>query len=148
MPTQNLGIAPPDAGTDVGLLRYICGDTSYEPVDPPVGGYNGDYALFSDVALQVFIDRATPAGGEPDLDLAAAYAFRQIGDKYAQESVSVQTDDLRVDLTKRATFFYARADKIEEDLKASVDIFELADFGPTCHCDPELAARTVCRCRW
>lgn len=141
MPTQNLGVAPPDAGTDVGQLRYVVGDTSYEGVSPPVGQYNGDYAMFSDVALQVFIDRS-----QGDLDKAAAYAFRQIGDMYAQQSVSVASDDLRIDLTKRAQWFYDRANKIDDDLAANLDIFELVEIGPSCSCPPELVPGWRCRC--
>jgi hypothetical protein len=141
MPAQNLGIAPPDAGTDVGQLRYLLSDLSYTPVDPPEDGYNASYENWGDIQLQVFVDRA---GG--DIDKAAAYAYRNLGDFYASQAVNVQTDDLRVDLTKRAQFYYDRADKIDDTIAASVDIFELAEFGSACSCPPELVPGRRCAC--
>lgn len=131
----NYGIAPPDASTDRGQLRFLIPDTEYEAITPPAGHpeWNGDYDFFSDSALDVFLQRA---GG--DIDVAVVYAWGQIADFYASQAASVTTDDLRVDLSKRAQFFRDRADKAEAALGS--DIFALASIGGGCwcHCHAEL----------
>lgn len=133
----NPGVAPVDPSTEIGQLRYLIGDTAYTELQPPVTD-QGDYTWFSDVALQVFIDRA---GG--NLDLAAAYAFRQIGDYYAQNAASIKTDDLQVSERWRiAQMFYDRADQTEGN--ANADIFVLASMGCGCSCHAELAERPWC----
>lgn len=138
----NYGIAPPNADTDRGQLRFLVPDTHYETVTPPPDHpeWNGDYEWFSDTALDVFLQRA----GD-DVDAAAILAWRQIGDFYATQSASITTDDLKVgELWRRAQFFYDRADAAEKALGA--DVFALAPIGGGCwcHCHVELAANPVC----
>lgn len=120
------GVAPPDTDTLVGQLRYLIPDSAYVALVPPVSG-QGSYTFFSDAALEVFLDRA-----DDDLDIAVSLAWSQIADFYASEAVSVATDDLRVDLTKRAQFWRAKADAAAALLAS--DIFVLANLGPSCTC--------------
>ena len=121
------GVAPPNYATDIGQLRAVINDIHWEPLVPAVPG-QGSYQFFGDDQLQVFLDRS---GG--DVDKAAAYAWRSIGDIYAAESASITTDDLRVaDLWRRAQFFYDRADKA--DAAGADDIFALAPLGHSCGC--------------
>lgn len=135
---ENPGIAPPDAGTDIGQLRYLIPDTTYVPLEEPIAG-QGSYDWFSDVALQVFLDRS----GD-DVDKAVIKAWEQIADYYASEAFSVTTDDLRVDLTKRAQFWRDKADRAAAAL--ADDIFVLAHMGPPCgcRCHAELAGWWNC----
>jgi hypothetical protein len=115
------GVAPPDTDTDVGQLRYLIPDSSYEELDPPVAG-QGLYLWFSDSALETFLDQA-----DDDLDIAKVMAWEQIADYYASEAVSVTTDDLRVDLTKRAQFWRDKVTAAKTELAG--DVFALASLG-------------------
>ncbi len=91
----NRGIAPPDPTTDVGRMREILGDTSWVELNPPEPGY-GDYENFSDAELQALLDLA-----DGSLFLAVAFAFAKLAAASTGESLSFQSDDLKVDLSKR-----------------------------------------------
>lgn len=140
----NLGVAPPDPETDIGLLRYLIGDTEYETVTAPPEHptWTGDYQWFSDTALSVFLSRS----GQ-DVDKAAILAWRQMGDQLAATAADIKTDDLSVsNLWRRAQFFYDRADAAENDLNANTDIFEIA-FADNCNRPAELSEWPwPCRC--
>jgi hypothetical protein len=118
---ENPGVAPPDTDTDVGALRYLIPDTVYVPLATPIAG-QGSYDWFSDAALEVFLDQA-----DDDLDIAKVTAWAQIADYYASEAVSVTTDDLRVDLTKRAQFWRDKVTAAQVALGG--DVFALATLG-------------------
>lgn len=137
---ENPGIAPPDPNTDIGQLRYLIPDSSYTELVPPVSG-QGDYEWFSDAALGVFL-----AQSDNDVDAAAIIAWRQMGDYYAAQSASIQTDDLKVsELWRRAQFFYDKANRAEES--AAADVFALAPLGSTKKCHhAELAGFWGCGC--
>lgn len=142
---ENPGIAPPVAGTDIYDLRYLIPDYNYIPLDPPVVG-QGSYTWFPDVQLAVYLDRAGN-----DVDKAAVYAWRAIGDYYASQSVSIKTDDLSVsEPWRRAQFFYDRADKAEASFNA--DIFVMAPVGESCSCSCHELAESgycgSCACAW
>lgn len=127
MANTEQGVAPPDTDTDVGQLRYLIPDSSYEPLDPPVAGH-GLYLWFSDAALETFLSQA-----DDDLDIAKVMAWEQIADYYASEAVSVTTDDLRADLTKRAQFW---RDKVTAaKLELGGDVFALATLGTSATCE-------------
>jgi hypothetical protein len=127
----NVGIAPPDYDTDLGQLRAVLGDTAYVALVPPVSG-QGDYVWFADESLLVFLSLA-----EDDVDAAAIYGWNQMGDILAAEAASITTDDLRVDTTKRAQFFYDRAARAQETLGG--DVFALATLGSSTCVHAELA---------
>lgn len=137
----NRGVAPLDPSSDVGKFRLLIGDTSYEELDPPEVGY-GDYGMFSDDEIQVFLDQ-----GET-LEDSAYLAYMQLAAAAAIESKSVKDFDLQVDLTKRSGDLRAIALMWRERADAaSADIFEVFDISDDDECFPEAAPRTVGRCR-
>lgn len=145
MPEDLSGIAPPDYATDLGQLRAIIPDVAWAEQVPPVSGI-GDYQWFGDSVLAVYLDRSGN-----DVDKAAVYAWRAIGDYYASQSVSIKTDDLAVsEPWRRAQFFYDRADRAEASFNA--DIFVMAPVGESCSCScHELAEHEFCgscSCAW
>lgn len=93
MPT---GIAPPDLTTALGQLRGILGDDVYTELDPPVAGM-GEYENFSDTELSALL-----ASTDGNVFNSAGFAYLKLASLYASQSVNVQTDDLRLDLSKRA----------------------------------------------
>ena len=137
----NRGVAPLDPSSDVGKFRLLIGATSYEELDPPEVGY-GDYGMFSDDEIQVFLDQ-----GET-LEDSAYLAYMQLAAAAAIESKSVKDFDLQVDLTKRSGDLRAIALMWRERADAaSADIFEVFDISDDDECFPEAAPRTVGRCR-
>lgn len=134
--TVNKGIAPPDIATDVGRLRAIIGDTSFGELDPVEQGF-GDYGMFSDDELQVFLEQGESFEG------GVFYAYNSLATSAALESKTVKDFDLQVDLTKRASELRALAKIWSDKADAlSADIFELFDTRIRLHEPyPELAAR-------
>src|SRR5699024_12759381 len=92
----NRGIAPPDPTTDVGRMREILGDTSWVELDPPEPGY-GDYENFSDAELQALLDLADGC-----LFLAVAFALAKLASGSTGESLSLQSDGLKVAWSTRS----------------------------------------------
>lgn len=127
---ENPGVAPADTSTLVGQLRHLIPDLNYVALVPPVAG-QGSFDWFSDASLTVFLDRA-----DDDLDTALVTCWNQIADYYASEAVSVTTDDLRVDLTKRAQFWRTKADAAAALL--AVDIFVVSRLGKPYSYEDEL----------
>lgn len=136
----NRGIAPPDITTEVGKFRALVGDLSYTELDPPEAGF-GNYSLFSDDEIKVFLDTSTSKEG------AAALAYTQLAGAAAIESKNVKDYDLQVDLTKRATDLRLIAAMWQDKADAATaDIFELFDVNiRDGDCTPELAAPVVRR---
>lgn len=93
----NPGIAPLNPTTAIGRVRLNLGDTEYVPLDPPVTG-KGDYAYFSDQAIEAFIESAS--GNEAN---ATGYGYLQLAAIVSVSSSNIVTDDLQVDTSKRAT---------------------------------------------
>lgn len=89
----NLGVAPPDLGTNVGKLRMIIGDINYTPIEDGVGDYEG----YSDDQLESFLS----LGGD-NLSYGAGYAYLALAAQFAADSIKITTDDESVDLTARA----------------------------------------------
>lgn len=132
----NKGVAPPDFETDVGRVRAVLGDVSYEELDPPEQGY-GDYEMFSDGEIQAFLDTTD------SFEEAIGHAYLSLATSAALTSSSVKDFDLQVSTERRAgelralaQFWFGKADEL------SADIFEAFDTlieRPRVH--PELAAR-------
>ena len=136
----NKGVAPPDISTEVGKFRALVGDLSYTELDPPVSGF-GNYALFSDAEIEVFLDLGDSQ------EMAAYYAFMQLAASAARTSTSVSDFDLKIDTTKTPVELrmIAQAWKDKADA-ASADVFELFDVNIRDEdCTPELAAPVVRR---
>ena len=130
----NKGVAPPDMSTEVGRFRALIGDLKYTELEPPAAGF-GNYTLFSDAEVEVFLERSDSPEG------AAAMAYMQLAGSAALESSQVKDLDLQIDLTKRATDLRLIAAEWQKKADANAaDIFELFDVsiqGGDCH--PELA---------
>lgn len=110
----NPGIAPADTTTDIGRVRALTGDMIYVALAPPVTG-QGDYTLFSDAEIQVFLDYADDSPFR-----AAGYAFMQLSGAAAQQAESIKDYDLQIDrrqkaeqLRAQATFFFEQADRLD-----------------------------------
>ena len=138
---MNTGEAPPNPATAVGQFRVLIGDVDYTPLDPVQVGF-GDYAMFSDDEIEVFLMQA-----DNSLEGSLYWAYMQMAGAAARESKNVKDLDLQVDLTKRATDLRLMAIQWKEAWdQVSADIFEVFDIGGSdCGCVPELAPRTVCR---
>ena len=138
---MNKGEAPPNRAIAVGQFRVLIGDVDYTPLDPVQVGF-GDYAMFSDDEIEVFLMQA-----DNSLEGSLYWAYMQMAGAAARESKNVKDLDLQVDLTKRATDLRLMAIQWKEAWdQVSADIFEVFDIGGSdCGCVPELAPRTVCR---
>jgi len=121
----NLGIAPPQPGTDVGKFRVLYGDTSYVALDPPVSGL-GDYVELSDDEITLFLEQAVNS-----VPGAIGWYYLRLSGDAAKVSMSTADYDLKLDSTKRsgdlramADFWFDRA--AEEDIAlGGGDIFEV-----------------------
>ena len=123
----NLGAHPIIASSPTGQLRHKIGDTASTPLDPPQPGL-ADYAVFSDVALEIAL---VTAGGS--ILRAAGGLCRTLAVEYAQSGKSIKTDDLALDTRDRgktlldvAQSFFDEADAAEG--AAAVDFFAVAPF--------------------
>lgn len=101
----NVGIAPIEEASPVGVLRSLIGDTHSVPLEPPVAG-RASFDYFSDAELAAFI--ATSARNS--VTRAAGMAVRQMATVAAMEAASIAQVDLRVDTTARATGLFKAAD--------------------------------------
>lgn len=138
----NIGVAPPDYSTPVGILRRRVGDTEYVETTP---GF-GDYTMFSDSELEGFL-----ADGGDSTSRALGYLFLEIAGNAALLSKYIKTDDLTLDTTKRAADLRAMADSWfkradEEDAAAGYeDDFAIVPTGQRgCSCRAEGAPRIHC----
>ena len=127
MSMVNIGAYPIVASAPAGQLRYEIGDTSATPLNPPQPGL-ADYAVFSDVALEVAL--ATSGGS---VLRAAGHLCQTLAIEYAQSGKSIKTDDLAIDTRDRgktlldvARSFFSEADAAEG--AAAVDFFAVAPF--------------------
>lgn len=98
---SNLGVAPPNLSTNVGLVRVLLGDT--DPTNVVAGV--GEYLYFSDDELQALLGLY---GNTPNL--AAARALETIAASQALLLKSWSSDDLTV-----------RGDAIAEALRKLAD---------------------------
>lgn len=140
----NIGIAPPDYNTPVGILRRRVGDTEYVETTP---GF-GDYTMFSDAELEGFL-----SDGGGSVSRALGYIFLEIAGNAALLAKYIKTDDLTLDTTKRAADLRAMAETwfdradAEDEAEGLADEFVVVSTGQSgCRCYPELAAFPVCRC--
>ncbi len=91
----NLGIAPADVSTTIGMARTLIGDTHYVDVVPAIAG-QGSYDRFSDGDIAVFLIQ-----GQSNPMVACGYAYLQMAAALALTSVNLATNDLKIDNTKR-----------------------------------------------
>lgn len=124
---SNKGISPIDAGTPVGALRLLVGDTASIPLDPAEDGF-ADYSVWSDDALLTAL--ATQADNQLR---AAGTLYLQLAAQYAQVGRSIKTDDLALDtkgrggdLLKIAQSFLDEA--TASDNAAAADFFQIVPF--------------------
>lgn len=136
----NRGVAPPVRGTEVGDFRFLIGDTAYEELTPPEAGF-GDYLLFSDFEIEVFLEMADSK------EMAAYYAYMQLAASAARTSTSIADYDLKVDNTKTPGELRLIAQMWKDTADAAAaDIFELFDVSIRDEdCTPELTPPVVRR---
>lgn len=129
------GAYPIDPTTDVGKLRLLLGDSIGVEFDPPVPGER-DYPQWSDDELEQFI----AAAGDSSITRAASYAYLQMAASAAAESVTVRTQDLSADLTRRSEAYrllakqYADLADGEDAASGAGEAFEVVptgSYGPT-----------------
>lgn len=125
----NVGIAPPDLESKVGMFRVQIGDTAYVPLDPPEEG-QGSYRYLSDAEIRVY------------LNMANGNLFRALGDynlalsnEAAENSKIVKDHDLQLSTVQRANDYrriaiawYQRADG-EDASSGGQDIFDAFSLG-------------------
>lgn len=131
----NLGVAPPNPSTSVGIFRATFPDMDYTPVSGSPGV--GDYKQFSDIEIQAFL---TQAGNS--VNGAIGYALLQQANIFAREAISISDYDLRADLTKRAAELRANArlyfQFAKDEENGSEDGFEIVELGDHGEWIPEL----------
>lgn len=101
-PDGHEGAWPVNADTAIGRYRLLIGDESGVDYEPAAPGYRS-FGM-SDSEIQAFLDQ----GGDSVTRGIAYYYLRLAGDA-AKESTSIQDQDLRVDLTKKAADLRAMA---------------------------------------
>ena len=135
--TVNKGVAPPNYESEIGKFRATVGDTHYVELDPPQPGY-GDYDLFSDGEIQVFLDT------HESFEEAVGFAYLSLATSAALEAKNVKDFDLQVNTEKRAGELRALAQFwFDRDSELSADIFEVFDtvIETGRSCVPEATAR-------
>lgn len=130
----NPGAYPIDPMTPVGSLRLALMDTDFEPLEPPVTG-QVSYTNFSDAELQALLIQG---GGNETR--AMGYALLRKADAAAAEAVSVRTQDLSADLSRKAEqyrllaqvyFGRADADDAASGTDEAFEIVPTGSYGPT-----------------
>ncbi|MBK4348227.1 hypothetical protein [Lacisediminihabitans changchengi] len=104
----NAGTAPLDATTDIGRVRLVVGDTE---ATPTTGG-QGDYAYFSDDAIQAALDLS--GGG---VTRAVSVLVKQLALSLTIAGQSIKADDFAIntlgkgkDLLEVARSYVTQAD--------------------------------------
>ena len=113
----NVGIAPPDLTTNLGVARALITDTQYLALSPAVAG-QGDYRWFSDLEIAAFLI----AGGNNPL-MATGFAFLSLASQVSanEANVDIQSLDFKVTSSKRASdlradaqIWFDRANNVEQ----------------------------------
>jgi len=117
----NLGIAPPDASSDVGKIRVLLGDTDPQNIVSGVG----EYIYFSDDELLVFLEMY---GG--NVKLATARCMETIAGSQVLLLKSWSSDDLsvngdRITDSLRRVAAQLRAEALEEESSEYFNIISL-----------------------
>lgn len=122
------GAYPLDASSNVGKYRLLLGDvngTAYEPDEPG----RANYSVLSDAEIETFVSH----GGD-SVTKGLAYYYLRLAGAAAQESASIQDQDLRVDLTKKsadlralAQFWLDQGDN--DDAISAEEAFEIVPTG-------------------
>lgn len=142
-----IGIAPPDADSNVGRVRLLGGDSSWTELDPPVPG-QGRYQLWADSEIEA----ALTLSGD-SVPRAIAMLYTQIAAAWNSSGGTIKTDDLTYSAKDSvgswlnlAKYWADLADA--EDDRAINDYFDLVDVrGGECFIVPEASAWPVCGCR-
>lgn len=124
----NPGIAPLDPTSPVGKFRLVFGDTSFEPLDPPVEGM-GSFQELSDAEIEAYLE-----AGSDSTNRAIGYYYLALAGSAAKTAKSIKDYDLTVDTTKRATdlrttaqWWFDQADN--EDIVSAEEGFEIVNTG-------------------
>lgn len=135
----NPGAYPINATSLVGQARYTFGDTistAYDPVEP---GFQ-NFVYFSDQEWTAFLASSTSS-----VPGAVGFAYLQLAGQAALESKNVKTDDLSIDMSKRAADLRAQADFwFARDAMLTGDYFDIV--GASCVTTPEFAESSLCVC--
>jgi hypothetical protein len=120
----NPGVAPVDASTNIGKLRYTISDVVYTELVPPVSG-QGSFLMFSDTELGLFLENASDS-----ILGAAGYAFMSLAGQAALAAKNVKDADLAIDSTKRAADLRAQAQtyfSLAEQVDGTLSTFDIVD---------------------
>lgn len=93
---KNIGIAPPDFDTPVGMFRAEINDTEYTELDPAVPGF-GAYEDMGDVEIEALLNQA-----DGNIDRAVGRYYLRLAELASMQAKVVKDHDLSLDLTKRA----------------------------------------------
>jgi hypothetical protein len=128
---SNIGVAPVDTSTSVGLVRVLLGDTDPVNVEDGVG----EYLYFSDTEIEALVGLY-----DNNPKLAAARALETIAASQALLLKSWSSDDLTVRGDAIAEALRKLADQLRKEAGASEasDLFNLIPFS-TCGCCEEYA---------
>lgn len=129
----NIGVAPLDPSSLVGVVRLNVGDTNYVPLDPPVAG-QGVFDYYSDAQLSAFL-----TAGNDSPTRATGTAIKQMALTAALSGRSVKTDDLAIDSRQRGTDLLAIAQSWLDQADAEDALYVAGIFDvikPAPHRDP------------
>ena len=115
----------------LATFRILYGDTDSEPYDPVVVGIQ-NYGELSDAEVEGFISQ----GGD-SVPRGIGYLYIALAGQAAKQSKTIQDQDLRVDLTKRAADLRAIAEvwfgsADNDDLVNAEEAFEIVPTGQRC----------------
>jgi hypothetical protein len=137
-PDGHPGVWPVDPTTPVGQIRNVIGDYNAVEYTPPEPGYR-DFAAFSDAELEALLAMALDSTPR-----AVGYAYLKIAGLAANESVEWASDDLRLNLARRASELREIATAwfdIADSSLSGEDYFEIVSTGKEPEPWPEAATR-------
>ncbi len=122
------GASPIDASTPTGKYRVLLGDVEGEAYDPPQSG-RANYQKVSDAQVEAYLSQS----GE-SVTKGIAFYYLTLAGQAANEAVSIQDLDLRIDKTKRASELRAMAEfwlgqDADDDVIAGEEAFEIVETG-------------------
>jgi hypothetical protein len=126
-PDGHEGAWPVDADTGIGRFRLLTGDADGVEYDPAAPGYRSFEV--SDADISGYLSQS-----EDSVTKAIAFHYLTLAGAAANEAVSIQDMDLRIDKTKRsaelramAEFWLGQADG--DDVIAGEEAFEIVPTG-------------------
>jgi hypothetical protein len=143
---SNIGAYPVNPATDVGKFRLMAGDSEGTPieVEPPAEPTEAEYAIWSDVQIQVLLAQALGS-----IAKAISMGYIQLAAQAASKSANIRTDDLSVNNTSRSGEFLKLAQYWETVADGqAADGFDIV-YAPDSfsnRCCAEGASREICGC--